>query len=742
VEALKDELESTFKEEVSVYFDINPSDYLLESYDVDASLKDKLKCLVFIPILSRTYCDSKSFAWVHEFKAFVEDASKDQHGLKIKLPNGNVASRVLPVIIHDLDPTDVKECESTLGGVLRGIEFIHKEAGIDKPLAPGDDEKTNINKTKYRIQIIKVAHSIKEIILGMKNEPARVIVQENQPKESVRSVSEEERKIDLKQSAKGIKAKFLISIFAIALLIVVGIIAYPKIFKRDALERLRSSGERISVAVMPFQNQTSDTTKNFWQEMIQDNLITLLSNSEELKVRQPESIISLIKENEPINYTSLSPTVARNISHKLDAAVFIQGSINKIGTTIRLNAKLIDAESDEVLKVFQVDGTAGNILEIDDSLSTMVKNFLVISALGKDVTPEIQHLATTKSPDAYKNFMYGEKAFSKLDYQMAIKFYMQALAIDSNYVNPTMMIFWSYYNLGLLEEAKKWCLKAYEKKELMSLPQKTYMNAIYAVCYETPFDVIKYLKQTLEFDDQFPDIYTDIGTFYNRVYEYDKAIPALEKALEIYDKWGVKPFWSSNYASLGAAYHEIGQYNKEKKLYRKAEEDFPDDLYLLRRQFILASTEGDSALVKSTGEKAISTLRSMSIPEPEILNTVASAYSDANLKEKAEEYYRKALALEPENPAIMADFADFLIDNDRNIDEGLELADAGLRLYPNNYRLLHSKGWGLYKKKKYQEAFDILQKSWYIRREKAVYDHEAFLHLEAAKKAVTAMQNN
>ncbi len=99
VDALKTELESTFKEEISVYFDINPHDGLLETHDVDASLKEKLKCLVFIPIISRTYCDPKSFAWEHEFKAFVEQASQDQFGLKVKLPNGNVASRVLPVRI-------------------------------------------------------------------------------------------------------------------------------------------------------------------------------------------------------------------------------------------------------------------------------------------------------------------------------------------------------------------------------------------------------------------------------------------------------------------------------------------------------------------------------------------------------------------------------------------------------------------------------------------------------------------
>ena len=129
VDNLKGELEATFKEEISVYFDINPSDYLLESYDVGASLKDKLKCLVFIPIISRTYCDPKSFAWEYEFKAFIEQASKDQFGLKVKLPNGNVANRVLPVRIHDLDMADIKECESVLGGTLRGIEFIYKEPG-------------------------------------------------------------------------------------------------------------------------------------------------------------------------------------------------------------------------------------------------------------------------------------------------------------------------------------------------------------------------------------------------------------------------------------------------------------------------------------------------------------------------------------------------------------------------------------------------------------------------------------
>ena len=85
VQALKTELESTFKDNVSVYFDNNPHTGLLETHDVDDSLKEKLKCLIFIPVISRTYCDPRSFAWEHEFKAFVKQASQDQLGLKVKL---------------------------------------------------------------------------------------------------------------------------------------------------------------------------------------------------------------------------------------------------------------------------------------------------------------------------------------------------------------------------------------------------------------------------------------------------------------------------------------------------------------------------------------------------------------------------------------------------------------------------------------------------------------------------------
>jgi len=68
-----------------------------------------------------------------------------------------------------------------------------------------------------------------------------------------------------------------------------------------------------------------------------------------------------------------------------------------------------------------------------------------------------------------------------------------------------------------------------------------------------------------------------------------------------------------------------------------------------------------------------------------------------------------------------------------NIEEGLELIEKALESDPERYIYLDTKGWGLYKQGKYEEALEVLEKSWEL---KPRYNHEIFLHLEEAKKAV------
>ena len=550
--------------------------------------------------------------------------------------------------------------------------------------------------------------------------------------ESVEAVKK--RKSQAVAIRRGIKPS---DIIIASLIIIVAILAYPKIFERDTIEKLRSSGERISVAVMPFQNKTNDTYWDVWQDGIQDMLITSLSNSGELKVRQAESILSLIQSGEHTNYASITPSVARAISKKLDAHVFIYGGINQVGSTIRINAKLIDSNSDEVFRSFQVDGTADKILWILDSLAFEVKNFLIISNLKKGVSPDdYQLIATTNSPEAYSLFLLGNKAYRDADYFASYKIYLQALAVDSNFFEAALKLSVAYFNEYLYDEAKRWCLMAYDKRDQMPLQLKIITNRVYAILFESPIEEIKYLRQLQELDDLVPSYFYSSGYAYSRMLQFEKAIPEYEKALEIYDKSGIKPSWIFNYVQLGEAYNKTGQYKKENKLYKKAEKDFPDNLVLNYQKCLLATVEGDTVNANKYLEKGMRIAKENLWTDADIAAQIAFGLSDIGKNDKSEEYYRKALSLEPDKLGRMNDLAYLLIDSQRNITEGIDLVDKALELKPDNYLFLHTKGWGLYRQGKYREALNMLQKSWDLRKEKAVYDHQAYLHLEATKKAV------
>src|SRR5436190_7638694 len=151
------ELEATVKGKVNIYFDENPHDGLLETQNVDQSLSPKLNSLILIPVISQTYCDPQSFAWRYELQAFGRMTASDRLGPTVKLLNGNVSNRVLPVRIHEIDAGDVKLLEEELMGKLRPIDFIFKSPGVNRPLRPAEDDPLkNGNHTIYRDQINKM----------------------------------------------------------------------------------------------------------------------------------------------------------------------------------------------------------------------------------------------------------------------------------------------------------------------------------------------------------------------------------------------------------------------------------------------------------------------------------------------------------------------------------------------------------------------------------------------------------
>jgi tetratricopeptide (TPR) repeat protein len=193
---------------------------------------------------------------------------------------------------------------------------------------------------------------------------------------------------------------------------------------------------------------------------------------------------------------------------------------------------------------------------------------------------------------------------------------------------------------------------------------------MYASCFETDFEAIEYLKKIIELDENDVIDMHLLGNNYLQTLQYEKAISILERSLEIYNEWDSKPYWVSHYTLLGKVYHETGQYRKEKRLYKKAEQDFPDDLRIINRQAILALSVEDTISANQYIEKLITGWKGNSETDASISRNLARIYLEAGLVDKAEAYYRKALLLEPENHGLMNQLAALLIRKD-NINEEL-----------------------------------------------------------------------
>jgi len=746
VKALKTELESTFKEEISVYFDNNTHDGLLETYDVDESLREKLKCLVFIPVISRTYCDPKSFAWDNEFKSFINQASRDRFGLKVRLLNGNVASRVLPVQIHDLNAEDKSLLEHELTGVLRAIEFIYKEPGVNRPLTPGDDENKNINKTKYRNQINKIANATDELFGSLMAVHAIPAGNENNQKlsEDLNPWKKQNKEKRLSYREKPLKISKLkpwpLLILIALFLVIASVLAYPRLFKSNTLEKLRSSGERISVAVMPFQNVTNDSTLNIWQDGIQFNLISSLSNSQSLKVVQTQSTNDLLKSKGFTNYALITPSDARTVSQNLEAKIFIFGNLNQSFGKIRISAQLIDSKTLEIFKSFYLDGKLNRILQLTDSLSLLIKNYLIISSMKKEISNEFQ-ADVPSSVEAFKSYILGYKAFADYDFQSAVKWFLQSIKIDTVYATSYVWLSISYANQGEYDQAEKWARIVNGKKDQLSFEMKIWVNWVCAKYVEkSKTEEIKYAKQLLELDDRVPITHWLVGLPYYEMNQYNNAIPELESTLRIYKSWNAKPLNGSFYEVLIACYHKTGRYREEKELLKQALADFPGDRSIIRRQIIFSLAEKDTVTSNQYIKKTVALSRGMSKSDADIADDLAAIYQEAGLTDRAEKYFREAVSLEPGNVQKLNDLAFLLIDKGINVKEGMDINNKAIKAsHSDQWYLEDTKGWGLYKTGRKKEALEILEKCWDKRPD---YRHQLYLHLEEVKKAVAVEIKN
>ena len=671
VSALKTELEATFKEDISIYFDSNPIDGLLETHNVDKSLEGKLKCLIFIPIISQTYCDTKSFAWQHEFVAFNrmcnEDAplSPDSYrdgegsglpagqagvrsfGRDIKLSNGNVASRILPIKIHDLDAEDKALLENELGGVLRAIEFIFKSTGVNRPLRSNEDHpQDNLNKTFYRDQVNKVANAIKEIVTALKNpgsQPTPTTTTEASGQPTTKPI----------RNRKTLTA----SIALLLLLIITGYLLYPKLFPSATESPLDKS-----IAVLPFQNLSGDPAQEYFSDGIAEEVLNALTQIKDLKV--PGRSSSFQFKGKVIDL--------KEVGEKLKVSTVLEGSVRKQGNRVKITAQLTSVETGYQLWSQQFDRTLDDVFAVQEEIAIAIIQKLKVTLLQNEKLEIGEGL--TENQEAYDAYLKGRYFWNRRELKESEQYFALAVKLDTSFASAyaglaeTYSVF-SFYNVdsphSSMPKAQKAAEKAIQLNGSLAAPYaalafknftydwnpeeaKRYfekaiqLNPTYAPAHywyaqllaAYGSDSSKALgesRRAVELDPLSPVAHNTLGRVYFKFKRFEEALQAFKSAAEFNMRF------SYSYFAMGYCYLALGNRAEAQSSFTKASQS-SNDRAMSALVYCYVSN-GELERAKAIFDQLLDRSKKEYIPK----SSLAAAASFLGQKDLAHELLKKAI---------------------------------------------------------------------------------------------------
>src|SRR6266513_1793312 len=181
-----------------------------------------------------------------------------------------------------------------------------------------------------------------------------------------------------------------------------------------------------SVAVLPFENLSSDKENAFFAQGIQDEIITTLSKISGLRV---------ISRTSTARYNS-APENLPEIARDLRVSHILEGSVQKAGDRVHINVQLIQAETDVHLWAQSYDRQLIDVFAVEAEVAKRIAD-----ALSTTLSPQEKARVETKptdNADAYVLYLRGREYQTRpdnflQDFRSAAHFYEQAIKLDPNF---------------------------------------------------------------------------------------------------------------------------------------------------------------------------------------------------------------------------------------------------------------------------------------------------------------------
>ena len=181
-----------------------------------------------------------------------------------------------------------------------------------------------------------------------------------------------------------------------------------------------------TIAVLPFDNMSTDPEQEYFSDGITEDLITDLSQLPGL---------SVIARQSTFVYKGVA-TNAQEVSAKLGAEFIIEGSVRKAGGRVRINAQLIHGETGSHIWAERFDREYSDIFELQDSVNRKIVDALRLQL--SSVHQSQLHRKGTEVVEAYDYLLRGIKEagqYTREGYAKAEYCFTTALELDPGYAN-------------------------------------------------------------------------------------------------------------------------------------------------------------------------------------------------------------------------------------------------------------------------------------------------------------------
>ncbi|HWX16802.1 MAG TPA: tetratricopeptide repeat protein [Chthoniobacterales bacterium] len=179
-----------------------------------------------------------------------------------------------------------------------------------------------------------------------------------------------------------------------------------------------------SIAVLPFENLSSDPNNAYFATGIQDEILTRLAKIGSLKVISRTST----------QHYSARPDNLSEIAHQLGVANILEGSVQRASDQVHVNVQLIRAATDEHLWAESYDRKLENIFGVEAEVATSVAEALKAKLTG--VEQRALEQKPTNNPEAYDAYLRGITLWRGDQYVVrtkAIPALEEAVRLDPNF---------------------------------------------------------------------------------------------------------------------------------------------------------------------------------------------------------------------------------------------------------------------------------------------------------------------